>query len=639
MNQIFEKLNPEQFEAATHMDGPLLIIAGAGSGKTHTLISRVIHLVENGVKPESILLLTFTNKAADEMKSRAISASDDRCGNIVACTYHSFCAAMLRQYAYAIGYKPNYTILSSSEVVDAIQFVKAKEGERFKRFKGFPPAKAIAAIISGATNKLMTIAAYMEAENSKYMSFTHEVGAIAELYAAHKKSRNLMDYDDLLVLFAELLETSEKARSSISNTYKYIMVDEYQDTNAIQEKIIMSLRQDNRNLAVVGDDAQSIYAFRGSDVNIILNFANKMPGCKTVTLRTNYRSNDEIVQLSNASINLHKAKGFDKNMVGTYEAGRSPVMLRPENDGDEAVTVLDLISRFHIQGIPYQDMAVLARSSFTMYRLEGLLAEKNMAYEKVGGMKFLEHTCIVDVLAYLRCLTNPSDQLAWFRILKLLPHIGDIYAGRISEDCIEDRGFLFNSTHIKKSFATELMYLATQMERFEPMDFKSQLDSVISFYVKLRKRCIELADVEDEASRTEMWAKLEEDKQVLDMLPVITAKYKTAAAFLDAITLDAAASPNSGGDDPLTLSTIHSAKGLEWKVVFVLGCVEGVFPKECEEGSNADDEELRCFYVAITRAKEHLYISCPESTRLKGRYLYGQPTHYLNGCEDLLRMA
>ncbi len=637
MNPYLEKLNPEQYAAATHMDGPLLIIAGAGSGKTHTLIGRVINLVEHDVAPESILLLTFTNKAADEMKSRAVAASDKRCGKIMACTYHSFCAAMLRRYAEHIGYKRNFTILSSPEMEDAIKFVKAKAGDKYKKLRGFPPTKAIASIISGAVNTMRTIPDYMRETASKYEGFSLEVEQIAKGYTVYKRERNMMDFDDLLVQFAKLLETDERARKQISDTYRYIMVDEYQDTNALQEKIVMLLRKDCDNLAVVGDDAQSIYAFRGADINIILSFKDKMPGCETVNLVTNYRSNDEIVQLSNQSINIHKVKGFDKHMHGTYEAGRKPVVIRTDNENEESSTVFNMIKTFHRQGVEFRDMAVMARSSSSMYRLESLLTEDGISYEKYGGLKFLEHTCIRDVLAYIRCLTNPSDQLSWFRVMKLHPGIGDTYAGRVSEDCVTSRRFLTGSKHIKKSFKDELLLLSNFMEEAAGLEFKEQLDKTIKFYLALRKRCISIADLEDESTRTNMVHELEEDKQTLSLLPTITEKYKTAAAFLDAITLDVTVNPNSGGADPLVLTTIHSAKGLEWKIVFILSCMDGLFPHECMPGSDEEGEELRCFYVAMTRAKENLYIMVPSSAIINGKYTRGYQTRFLDECEDFYR--
>lgn len=633
--EFLQKLNPEQREAATYTEGPLLIIAGAGSGKTHTLISRVAYLVEQGVRPESILLLTFTNKAAAEMKSRAQAVADERCGEIMACTFHSFCANQLRKYANAAGYRPNFTILSPAEATDTVRIVKSKE-DKYKKLKGFPNANTISAIISGAINRMMTVEQYMADTDSKYYMFSAEVEEIAKKYQAYKRERGLMDYDDLLTVFADLLEFNETVRRIISGTFQYIMVDEYQDTNLIQEKIVMLLREDNDNLAVVGDDAQSIYKFRGAEIENILTFEKKMAGCKTVTLKTNYRSSDEIVQLSNAVINLHKLEGFDKHMAGTYGSHEKPLVMYPKDENTEARAVLNKIRWYHQQGIPYHEMAVLARASSSMFRLETLLSEEGFGYNKMGGLKFLEHACVVDIIAYLKCLVNPSDPIAWFRVLRLHPGVGDTYAGRVAEDCVNNRNFLINSKNIKKSFKDELLLLDGEMDHLAKLSFKQQVKEIIEFYVKLRERLIEVAAVKDESNRTTMAQALETDKDVLASLPSIMEKYDKASAFLDAITLDATASPQEGGDDPLILSTIHSVKGLEYTVVFVLGCVEGVFPREVDPDQD-DGEELRCFYVAITRPKEHLIISCPEALTVHGRFMYGIPSRYLSGCEEFFQ--
>ena len=628
-----QNLNNEQYEAATHKEGPLLIIAGAGSGKTHTLISRVAYLVDQGVKPESILLLTFTNKAADEMKSRAKALTDERCGNIMACTFHSFCATMLRRYAKAAGYRPNFTILSPSEATDTVKIVKAKE-EKYKKLKGFPNAKSIAAIISGAINRMMTIEEYMRDTDSKYLDFIAEVQEIATKYREYKHDRNLMDYDDLLTVFADLLEFNGAVRKIISDTYQFIMVDEYQDTNLVQEKIVLLLREDCDNLAVVGDDAQSIYKFRGAEIENILTFAQKMPGCKIVNLKTNYRSSNEIVQFSNAVINTNKRQGFEKHMRGTFASNEYPMVITPYSDSEEASVVLNMVKAYHRQGIPFHEIAVLARASSSMYKLETKLTEQGIGYDKMGGLKFLEHECVVDVLAYLKCLTNPSDSIAWFRLLRLHPGIGDTYAGRIAEDSLTNRDFLMTSKHIKKGFRDELLYLENRMQYFDSLPFKAQVEKIIDFYLKLRKRLVDTASVKDESNRTTMMNELDKDREVLASLPSIMEKYSTASEFLDAIMLDATASPRGEVEDPLILSTIHSVKGLEYQVVIVLGCVEGVFPREMDPDED-DGEELRCFYVAITRPKEHLIISCPESLMVNGQFMAGIPSRYLDGCDGL----
>lgn len=622
------KLNKDQLEAVTNINGPLLILAGAGSGKTYTLINRVAYLIEQGVMPETILLLTFTNKAADEMKARAMAMSDAECGKITACTYHSFCATMLRRYAGYVGYSQNFVILSQSECAEAIGFVKAKAGEKYKKLRGFPNNKTVASIISGAVNKSVSIKDYLIMTDSKYKDFYLEIEQLAKKYAQYKLERNLMDYDDLLVKYVQLLEENDGLRHTIEHSYQYMMVDEYQDTNKLQEKIVLLMRQEVRNIAVVGDDAQSIYAFRGAEIENILTFKDKFPDCKVVSLRTNYRSNDEIVQFANKIFNNNKQQGFEKEMSGTYEAGYEPKILYPYSSMDAAANVLRTIRNHKVQGGRYDDVAVIARASSSLFQLETMLMQEHIPYVKYGGMKFLEYECVVDILSYIRCIVNPSDQLAWFRILRLHPNIGDTYSSRLAEECVTNRNFLLTSKHIKKSFQPETNILVNAYDSFGTKDFHSMVDDIIRFYISLRKRCIQTAKVADEANRTDMENELESDIEVLKMLTQIVKEFPSANAFLDAIALDAV-SPTEKGDDNVVLTTIHSAKGLEFDTVFVMDCVEGVFPRGDNQSTSDLDEELRCFYVAITRPKTHLYIMCPKMVIAAGRPVYGEPSRWL----------
>ena len=623
----FSKLNKDQLEAVQSLEGPLLIIAGAGSGKTHTLVNRVANLIEHNVTPESILLLTFTNKAADEMKARAIGMSDERCGKIVACTYHSFCARMLRTYAPYVGFSTSFNILAPSECAEAIGFVKAQAGDTYRKLRGFPNNKTIAGIISGAINKSVSIRDYMSMTDSKYTHYAVEIQEIARKYAQYKRERNLMNYDDLLVYYVELLANHEAVRQSIERSFQYMMVDEYQDTNKLQEQIVLLMRQNNRNIAVVGDDAQSIYAFRGAEIDNILSFKDKFPGCKIVSLKTNYRSNDEIVQFANHVFNENKRVGFEKHMQGTYEAGYEPEIKSPDNQLMEAYDVIQYIQKKRQNGEPYKDVAVIARASSSFYQLETLLMQNHIPYVKYGGLKFLEHECVIDVLSYIRCVVNPADQLAWFRLLRLHPSIGETYSSRLAEECVNNREFLLTSKSIKKSFQAETNLLQGAYDGFCKKSFQDMIGDIVKFYTKLRKRCIEQARVADEANRTDMQNALEADEEVLKMLQQIIKEYPDANSFLDAITLDAI-SPNSKEEDSVVLTTIHSAKGLEFDTVFVLDCIEEVFPR-ANGRMDELEEELRCFYVAITRPKKHLFICCPRMVMQNGRSVYGLPSRWI----------
>ena len=628
------QLNEEQRKAVVTTEGPLAIIAGAGSGKTKTMTTRAAYLVERGVAPERILLLTFTNKAADEMKVRASQMADARCKDIVACTYHSFCSQILRKYGYAISIPNDYVIITPTEAGEAIDFVKAQAGEKYKHLKGFPNNRTVISILSASVNKLKSIDDVIAEEYYACEAFIPEIKLLVKKYQEYKTDRKMLDYDDLLTKFVDLLESSDEMCDRISTAYQYMMVDEYQDTNKLQEKMVILMRKKNKNIAVVGDDAQGIYSFRGADIENILTFADKFPGCKVINLKTNYRSNDEIVQFANRIFNENKNRGFDKCMEGTYHVHYLPEIQTPENQKEEAVRILKYVQRLVRDGGRYQDVAVLARATTSFRFLETMLAANRIPYVKYGGIKFWENECIVDLVSYIRCIANPYDQLAWFRILKLLPGVGKRYASDISEDCMIQRDFLFTSRKIKKSFMHEAYLLGNEIERFSNMEFHKMVTEIIKYYTRLRQRLVDTAKVDDESNRTDMQEKLENDKEILKTAQELVVDYPDAQSFLDAIILDAV-NTNSKEEDCLVLSTIHSAKGLEFDHVFVLDCVEDVFPRITNTSSeNAIDEELRCMYVAITRPKKSLHVMCPQCVTFNGKPVWTDPSRFIQKVID-----
>jgi len=630
-------LNEKQKLAAETINGPLLIIAGAGTGKTTTLIHRVAHMINSGIEPESILLLTFTNAAAQEMKDRADKMIENKNGNITACTYHSFCAQMLRQYGKAIDVRRDFSILTPSEVNDAISFIKAENEKKYK-LRGFPNSAIIAGIFSTAINKNLTIREVLEDEKyEKYQSFEREIIELKHDYTCYKNEKNLLDYDDLLVKFYELMKV-EVIRSRIEDSYKYIMVDEYQDTNNLQEKIILAMRKGNRNIAVVGDDYQSIYAFRGSNINNILEFDERFSGCKKTIIDINYRSTQQILNLANAIMSRYANFGYPKNMQSTGLNGNKPILCRTNNQDAEVSFILEEIKRRYEAGIPYKEIAVLERSSTSSFALEAELNARGIPYEKRGGLKFMEHVCVMDMIAYLKCITNPYDTLAWFRILQVHPGIGDTFARNISQDCGINPKFLIENQYTKRAFYSELELLHNKMNSIRHMSFLTQFDELVKFYYDARYRAIETMVTKDEGNRTDAFETLDADMKVLGILRDMLFKYDSALEFLDAITLQATPDhpETSDSDDKLVISTIHSAKGLEWDTVFIMDCVDGVFPgvSPVEFGSPDDMEELRCFYVAVTRAKQKLFLISPEWIVRYGKGFPGTPSHYLQGCEN-----
>lgn len=623
-----EELNKEQYEAVTTTDGPLLILAGAGSGKTRTLIYRVAYLIENGASPEEILLLTFTNKAAKEMKERAKNMLDDRCSRITACTYHSFCVKLLRKYYGFVGLSQKFTIIDTGDCCDIISMLKAERN--YNKVKGFPPSNVIISIASTVLNKNKSVFQVVSTKYRKYESYINEIIELIKAFGQYKLQNDMVDYDDLLLLTLRLLCNFPVIREKIDNTYKYIMVDEYQDSNALQEQIVFKMRENNRNLAVVGDDFQSIYGFRGSCVENILSFPKKQEGCKTICLTKNYRSNQEIMNLSNDVMKKNATEGFFKEMMGTYYKKVKPHICYVNDSQQEAQYVTNEIMRVHNQGIPFNEICVIIRNSFQSFQLEQLLTSLGVEYEKYGGLKFLEKEHVKDLLAYLRCIINPKDEIAWFRILKLHEGIGDVYARKISALC-KDIGYqgLINEEYQKKKFYSELELLYDHMNCLKELDLEDTISAAIDFYYGLNLRNIQNMKTEDEENREALLFANEIKRNELLTLKNISTGYTDIIHFLDDLSLDN--QQDNETDDKLIISTIHSAKGLEFDTVFILDCIQEVCPCTTEEdrGTEEDNEELRCFYVAMTRAKNNLYMMVPRIMQKYGQVFEGKLSHYL----------
>lgn len=626
MQEYLEKLNPQQREAAMCINGPLLMIAGAGSGKTTTLINRVAYMVDSGIDPESILLLTFTNEAARNMVEKAAKTANPACKNITACTYHSFCANMLRKFGDRIGLNRNFDILSSTDCEDVIGMIKAKNPSVFMQAYGFPGNKTVISILSKAVNTGNIAPNNLEAmiirDYPKAAPFFRELLWLFDAYNQYKLENSKLDYDDLLVFMRKLLN-DPTAKQLIQEKYKYIMVDEYQDTNYLQEEIIMSLADKYRNLAVVGDDYQSIYRFRGSDINNILNFPDKMTGCKKVILDTNYRSTHQILDVANCMMKNHADFGFSKDMKDADKSGKKVRIAKPISAEEEAEVVLTKIKKNLKNGTKPNEIAVLMRKTSSSHLLEASLNTEGIPYIKKGGIKFLEHQCIRDIIAYLKLLNNPNDELSWIRILKTLPGIGNTYSARIAA-CCNNPDFLMQFP--RKIFHPHLVALNEFLNLLHnETDFQTLYNKICDFYFHYRQMAVDNLITSDESNRTEMQEELNEDKLLSQSLWQIAENYPSATSFLDSLILD----PNQQKEekDCIILSTIHSAKGLEWDKVYMLDCVEGIFPSVSEKTGDKEeaDEELRCFYVAVTRARESLTIFCPVTTKSNGKNYGGLP--------------
>ena len=628
----YEKLNKFQYEAVMHDKGPALLLAGAGTGKTRTLIYRVAHLIESGVSPESILLLTFTNKAANEMKERAEKMLKEKCG-ITACTYHSFCVKMLRFYGKMAGISPDFTIISGPDEADIIDIVKSELN--FQKLKNMPSASVFASMLSTCVNKRLTLEELLKEQ--KYWRFRQnerKLLLLREETKKYKEEHNLFNYDDILLKFDQMLTDYSNIARRIEDTYRYIMVDEYQDTNTLQDSIIRKIRTKNTNLMVVGDDMQSIYKFRGADVQNILSFPKRYTDCKVIYLTENYRSSQEILNLAN-HVMTNATEGYQKNLRAQFSSQELPKVYSVNDTKTEAEFVLNRIKAKHAEGIPYNDICVLYRNSFQSYELEVLLNKAGLDFEKYGGIRFLDRAHIKDVLAFLRIYTNPSDELAWFRILQLHIGIGKVYARNISRKCLEyGPEYLIDDCHKRKKYRVHIRKLYDEIQSWEGKEFLEILKSSCAYYVKTLENTIRNKKVDSESDREESLQDLERNKEDITILQEMAKDYDSALAFLDATTLDATKSKENE-EDKLVLSTIHSIKGLEYDTVILLDCIDEILPSARYIGSPEDNEDVRCMYVAVTRAKNTLYMMVPKIALKYGKAIPGDLSRYIEGRDDL----
>lgn len=639
-NIDYEKeLNKEQLSAVRTIDGPLRIIAGAGSGKTRTLIYRVAWMLEHGIDPRNILLLTFTNKAADEMMSRAESMLDDRCGDVTACTFHSFCVLILRRYADSIDMSKDFTIMGTPDVTEAIDRIKSKLG--YNKLKGMPKGSAIAGYISKSVNMKRPIEEFLHnGDRIRAEDYAEEIKKVAREYRSYKIERNLMDYDDLLYFTEKLLAESPIVRNMTESKYQYVMVDEYQDTNSLQENILLLLTRNHHNLCVVGDDYQSIYKFRGADVNNIIDFKKRMPEAHDVTLHCNYRSDQRILNLANNVMKNHANEGIYKEMNSEYDFGQMPQLIQVDSSYDERDQVFQIIQNALCNGFTRSDIAILERSSFSSNLIEARLTQEGIPYTKAGGLKFMEKAHVQDILAFLKCIANPHNEIAFFRALKKYPAIGGTFAQRISELIIKS-GYsgLVENPYRKRAFYPDMVALKGKLEEWQQMGLLEVMEAVEKYYSALCERVINGMKLEDESKRDELLSENDSHSEDFDTLNIMAKEHRTLTGFLDKLTLET--DVPTADDDALHISTIHSAKGLEFPVVIILDCADGIFPRvTCEnEHSEDDEEELRCFYVAMTRAKNQLYMIQPKYAARYGRMEQVAPSHYLTGEEEYFELV
>jgi DNA helicase-2/ATP-dependent DNA helicase PcrA len=625
----YEKaLNPSQLEAVTCTEGPLLVIAGAGSGKTRTLTYRVAHLVEKGISPASILLLTFTRKASQEMLRRATRLLDARCEKIAGGTFHSFANAMLRRYASQTGLDPAFGILDRTDAENLIGMLR-KEMQPATKQRSFPRKKTLANIFSRAVNKGLAIEEIIDYDYPHFASHLAVITRLHQDFQVRKRDHHFLDYDDLLVYLHRLLNDYSEIRNRISSTYEYIMVDEYQDTNTLQAEILYLLTDVNKNIMVVGDDAQSIYAFRGANFRNIIEFPNIFPGTRVITLEENYRSIQPILDVTNVIIDRAREK-FSKNLFTRKTGDTTPVMVNAEDEYSQSRFVIDKIKDLHQKGVALNQIAVLFRASFHSFDLEIELSREGFAFVKMGGFKFIESAHIKDVLAHMRVIANPYDRISWYRILLLIEKVGPKTAQRIFEATQDEKsghsGLLSaRLEHIKG--LDRLKNLVANLDT-HPMTVSEMGETIIDYYMPILKN-----NFDDHPRRA----------KDLEHLIEIMDRYRNLNQFLTDMALEP---PNTSFEsslytgathaDQLILSTIHSAKGLEWNTVFVIWALDGRFPSVHTLHKEEElEEELRLMYVAATRAQENLFFTYPGNVydRSTGLIL-NQPSRYIDGIPD-----
>jgi DNA helicase-2/ATP-dependent DNA helicase PcrA len=594
------QLNAAQYEAVTTTEGPVLVIAGAGSGKTRVIEYRSLYLVQNNVDPESILLLTFTRRSAQEMIQRA-ARNDPRCSKIDGGTFHSFASRVLRRHSKPFGLSGSFTIYDEGDAEEAIRRCCNRIG--YDQDKEFPKKNELKTVFSVCINKNMGIDDAILKMYSDYEDWTAEIKTVQKEYAEYKRKNNCLDYDDLLI-YLKLALDNDDVRKSISSRYRYIMVDEFQDTNGLQADIVKCLSMENGNIMAVGDDAQSIYGFRGANHLNILEFPKRFPGCRVIRLEENYRSTQPILDVGNAVLKNMKHK-FEKRLVsGMGLTGAKPALRRFDDVYEEAAWVAGKIEAMKMKGTSPREIAVLFRTAFTSMPLQSELIKRGMRFKLFGGRKFYETAHVRDAISYLRIVANPADELAWHRVLLLLPGVGTRTVERLLE-LISSRStlaeiidtaitpFCARQKHsdVFSSFRTLLQ--AISRPSLSPA---AQLEQAIMHYDPIMKM-----KYRKDASRA----------KELAMLRNMAQRYDNLKEFLADVSVD----PDKEGPDDseyITLSTVHSAKGLEWGRVFLIGLVEGVFPssRAIVDNDAADiEEEQRLFYVAVTRAKEALFLS------------------------------
>ncbi len=602
-------LNSAQLAAVITTDKPVLVIAGAGSGKTRVIVHRVSYLIEKGTDPGSILLLTFTRKAAGEMLDRVKTLLHEKgVGKVTGGTFHSFASYVLRRYCNLLQLPANFTIIDTGDSEDVIDLIRT-ELKFNTRDKKFPRKNRIQEIISYARNKDTTLKTIIRKQYTGLEEYIEDIELIAEGYARYKKASRLFDFDDLMEELRKGLKQNTRFKELLQKQYQYIMVDEFQDTNAVQNDIVHLLAGKHQRVMVVGDDSQSIYAFRGANYENILRFPAIYPACIAIRLEENYRSNQKILDFMNAVIDKARI-GFRKNLFTGNKNPYLPVIQRFYGQDDEAVFIVDRIMELIDKGIPLSEIAVLNRADWHNRYIQAELNRRGIPYVVTGGFKFSERMHIKDIIAYLKLTYNPADAVAWHRVLKFIGGVGMVTAGNVIQRLQQSNSDLSFEGFRKKRFYNDLLVLGQMLSKAGSSEYSltQKIEIIREYYAPLLK-----------ARETDYQQRMLD----VEVLTDLSRKYYRLDQFLSDFALDPPTKRVADQSTPLidegeengkiTVTTIHSAKGLEWYAVFIPHALDGLFPSNRAKDIEEMEEERRLFYVACSRAKEELYITFPEN--------------------------
>ena len=633
------ELNEQQHAAVTASPGPSLVIAGAGSGKTRTLTYRVAFLLEQGIPPERILLLTFTNKAAREMMRRVNDILGEDLSALWGGTFHSIGNRILRRHADRLGYRPDFTILDREDSKDLVQAcIDASKIETTE--VRFPKAEMLADMFSMVVNTNQRIHKILETNYHAFAGMGDVIAQIQNAFQERKRLNNVMDFDDLLVLWLKLLREHADVREQYQSRFQFVLVDEYQDTNTLQSDLIDLLAERSRNLMVVGDDSQSIYSWRGANFRNIIDFPQRYPEAKVYKIETNYRSTPQILEVANAAIAAN-TRQYPKHLVSACKPGEKPTLVICGDAHQQAAFIAQRALELRDEGINLNDMAVLYRSHFHAMELQIELTRRNIPFTITSGIRFFEQAHIKDISSFLKLLHNPSDELSFKRLVRMLPGVGAKSADKLWT-CFAE-GLTALPLDAKSRLATALQSCAksvpkkaavawaqfsTTFAQIEAPDIREKPARVLQLVLE--------AIYEDYAK--ENFANHNVRLEDIDQLIAVASQYNDTNEFLTQLALLSNVEaeqdrPRDDDDESLKLSTIHQAKGLEFDSVFLIMLCDGLFPSgRSLEVEDSLEEERRLFYVGITRAKQNLYLTYPiirAAAAYTGDYMQ-QKSRFLN---------